>query len=149
MTLEQTPLATPPVHQPGELRKFPCKQCGAGLEFRPGQEALQCPYCGHREVIPRSESAIREYDLEMALRSLPRTEGWGTERRAFHCENCGATTTLQPGQTAGECAFCGSSRVVEKASSTNLVRPESLLPFVIPRDQAVAKFREWIRGGWF
>ncbi len=147
--MEETPLVTRPTHAAGEVRKFPCKQCGASLEFRPGQASLQCPYCGHKEEIPRTEQAIREYDLDAALRSLPRTEGWGTERRTFHCENCGATTNFAPGQVAGACAFCGSGRVVERPSATNLIRPESVVPFQISREQAVARFREWIGGGWF
>src|SRR5687767_14797353 len=100
------PVVTGSTHAPGEVRKFPCKQCGAHLVFEPGQTVLECPYCGHREEIPQTLEAIREYDLEDALTRLPRTQGWGTERRALHCENCGAVTTFEPGQVAGQCAFC-------------------------------------------
>ncbi len=143
------PVATGPAHAPDEVRKFPCKQCGAGLEFAPGQSVLQCPYCGFREEIPTTEQAIREYNLEEALLSLPRTEGWGTERRALHCENCGATTTFAEGQVAGQCAFCGSAKVVQQGSAANLIRPESLVPFTVKKEQASALFRKWISSLWF
>lgn len=133
----------------GDVRRFPCKQCGAQLEFAPGQEALECPYCGYREEIPRTEQAIREYDLGSALENLPHSEGWGTERRAVHCTNCGATTSFEPGQVAGACAFCGSSKVVEQPSSTNLIRPETLIPFAVTHQQASIAFSAWIRQGWF
>jgi len=142
-------LVTGSTHSPGEVRKFPCKQCGAGLTFEPGQAALACPYCGHTEAIPVTEQQIREYSLEDAFLRLPRTEGWGMERRALHCENCGATTTFQPGQVAGLCAFCGSGKVVEAESAVNLIRPESLIPFCVKRDEAVQLFRKWISGLWF
>ncbi|MFC3526831.1 zinc ribbon domain-containing protein [Paracoccus mangrovi] len=35
---------------PSEYR-FPCENCGASLEFSPGQQVLVCPYCGHRQDI--------------------------------------------------------------------------------------------------
>jgi hypothetical protein len=142
-------LAVGSTHKPDEVRKFPCKQCGAGLEFAPGQAALRCPYCGFVEEIPITETAIREYCLEQALLNLPRTQGWGTERRALHCENCGATTTFSEGQVAGQCAFCGSSKVVQQGSATNLIRPETLVPFAVKREQAAELFRKWISGLWF
>ncbi len=142
-------LTTGSTHAPGEVRKFPCKQCGAGLTFAPGQSALECPYCGFREEIPTTPQAIQEYDLESALAQEPHGEGWGIERRALHCENCGATTTFQPGQVAGQCAFCGSSKVVEQGASQNLIQPESLIPFAVKRDEAVACFRKWIGSRWF
>ncbi len=149
--VEET-LATTPTRGPGEVRKFPCKQCGASLAFAPGQTVLQCPYCGHREEIPVTEeafAAIQEYDLEDALTRMPPVQGWGEERRAIQCENCGAVTTFEPGQVAGQCAFCGSGKVVEKASPANLIRPESLVAFQIKKDQAVTQFRTWISRLWF
>lgn len=35
---------------PSEYR-YPCENCGAGLEFSPGQQTLICPYCGHQQHI--------------------------------------------------------------------------------------------------
>src|SRR5436190_959668 len=98
------------------VREFPCKQCGANLQFQPGTTHLTCPYCGHVEEVPVSAEAIREYDLNDALLNQPKTEGWGVETRSVRCENCGATTTFAAAQVAGSCAFCGSSKVVEAAS---------------------------------
>ena len=31
--------------------RYPCQNCGASLEFAPGQNALTCPYCGHVQTI--------------------------------------------------------------------------------------------------
>lgn len=147
--MSDTVFATGSAHASGEVRKFPCKQCGAGLEFAPGQKTLACPYCGFKEEIPQTVEQIREYDLIESLRNMPRTEGWGTTRPALHCENCGATTTFSEGQVAGQCAFCGSSKVIPQASSANLIRPESIVPFVVTKQQAVDLFRKWIGSRWF
>ncbi len=35
---------------PSEYR-YPCENCGASLEFSPGQQSLACPYCGHEQHI--------------------------------------------------------------------------------------------------
>ena len=147
--MSDTQLITGSSHAASVGRRFPCKQCGAGLEFAPGQTVLKCPYCGYTEQVPVTEGEIKEYDLESALLQLPQTAGWGTERRSVHCDNCGATTSFSEGQVAGKCAFCGSSKVVEQASATNLIRPESLIPFAVTREQATKKFRDWISHLWF
>src|SRR4051812_49407052 len=46
---------------PAEGRKFPCKNCGARLDFDPSQRALKCPYCGHVEEIAPSNQKIVEH----------------------------------------------------------------------------------------
>lgn len=145
----QPQMAVGSTHTAEEIRKFPCKQCGAHLAFSPGQATLECPYCGFKEEIPVTPQAIQEYNLEAALLQLPKTEGWGMERRSLHCENCGATTTFAEGQVAGACAFCGSSKVVQAQSAANLIRPESVIPFKITKDQASQMFRSWIGKLWF
>jgi DNA-directed RNA polymerase subunit RPC12/RpoP len=130
-------------------RRFPCKQCGASVEFKPGTRELVCPYCGHRDEIPVTPQAIAEYDLEEALLRLPQTQGWGTESRSLHCSNCGATTVMAAGQTAGRCAFCGSGNVLEQQTRSDIIRPESLIPFRIDRKEAVQRFRDWLNRLWF
>jgi DNA-directed RNA polymerase subunit RPC12/RpoP len=131
------------------VRRFPCKQCGANLTFAPGTTELVCPYCGHREEVPVTQEAIREYPLNDALLTMPVEHGWGTETRSVRCENCGATTTFAAAQVAGACAFCGSSKVVEEPGREDLIRPESLVPFQVDRKKAVEAFRHWISHLWF
>lgn len=41
----------------GRGRIFPCRRCGADLEFSIGQQSLQCPYCGSMEESSRPKSA--------------------------------------------------------------------------------------------
>ncbi|MFV0410481.1 MAG: zinc ribbon domain-containing protein [Paracoccus sp. (in: a-proteobacteria)] len=35
---------------PSEFR-YPCDNCGASLRFSPGEQSLECPYCGHIQKI--------------------------------------------------------------------------------------------------
>lgn len=135
--------------EPEKARQFPCKQCGAGLAFAPGTRELVCPYCGHRDPIPTTAEEIAEYDLEAALHTLPREEGWGIESRSLQCAQCGATTVFPEGQTAGRCAFCGSDKVMPQETRRRILRPEALVPFRVTREVAVGRFREWLSRLWF
>ncbi len=131
-----------------EVRQYPCKQCGAQLTYSATAHEMVCGYCGYSEIIPVSKEAIREYEYNDNL-SQPTEKGWGTETRTIQCENCGAKTTFQAGQISSACAFCGSPKVVEAPSNTNLIRPESLVPFQVDKNAAAQMFRQWLQGLWF
>ncbi|MDX1495820.1 MAG: hypothetical protein R3253_17245, partial [Longimicrobiales bacterium] len=48
-------------------RQFPCTSCGAKVEFAPGTDALECPYCGSRTAIPESREGVVEHDFMEAI----------------------------------------------------------------------------------
>jgi hypothetical protein len=129
-------------------RKFPCESCGADVQWNPGAEALTCGYCGAKKVIAPPAGEVREKCVEAALRA-PRDLGWGAERKVIACKRCGAHTTLEPHVSATRCAFCGTTAVVEAPGNPNVVRPEGLLAFKVPRDRALQQFRSWLGGLWF
>ena len=131
-----------------KVRKFPCEQCGADLQWNPGAVSLKCPYCSFVKQIPQTSEGVVERPIEEAL-SARKSIGWGMERKAFHCTRCGSSTTFEAGQAAGVCAFCGTPAVVEAPLDQNMVRPEGVLPFRFERDAAVGKFRSWVKGLWF
>src|SRR5687768_18239036 len=64
-------LPDPQPKAPPPGRKFPCRQCGARLDFDPAARGLKCPHCGFTERIPEADddekAAVREYDLEKFL----------------------------------------------------------------------------------
>lgn len=131
-----------------KARKFPCEGCGADLRWEPGVTAMKCPYCGFvKEVVARDEK-IEERSLDAGLRA-PRDLGWGAERKVIVCKRCGAHTTLDPHVSASSCAFCGTTAVVEAPPNANVVRPEGLLPFRVPRETALGSFRAWQHRLWF
>ncbi|MCM2317516.1 MAG: zinc ribbon domain-containing protein [Thermoanaerobaculia bacterium] len=131
-----------------KVRKFPCEQCGADLVWNPGVVSLKCPYCSFVKEIPQTAEGVVERPIEEAL-GARKSIGWGMERKAFHCTRCGSSTTFEPGQAAGACAFCGTPAVVEAPLDQNMVRPEGVLPFRVERDAALGKFRSWVKGLWF
>ncbi|MFZ2492532.1 MAG: zinc ribbon domain-containing protein, partial [Thermoanaerobaculia bacterium] len=79
----------------------------------------------------------------------PRDLGWGAERKVIACRRCGAHTTLDPHVAASRCAFCGTTSVVEAPANPNVVRPEGLLAFKVPKARALEQFRSWLGKLWF
>lgn len=130
-----------------KARKFPCEGCGADLQWEPGATALQCEYCGFTKAVAASAGEVLEKPVDAALRA-PRNLGWGAERKVIVCKRCGAHTTLDPHVAASACAFCGTNAVVEAPPNANVVRPEGLLPFRVPRESALQTFRTWLDGLW-
>lgn len=127
-------------------RDFPCKSCGANLQFEPGAADLVCPYCNRTNHIPQSEEEVEELDFESALaRGADRLE---VETMSVRCGGCGAQQTLEPNVTAARCAFCDNPLVLQ-AEATRQIQPKALLPFAVERKQAEAAFEKWLSSLWF
>ena len=127
--------------------QFPCRQCGAALEFKPKDGALVCPYCGFANPVQTDYTAVQELDY-MAFLTQAAGKEETEESLTFTCSSCGAETTLDPNVSADECPFCGTPIVVAERT-TKRIKPRSLLPFGIARDEALTAFQKWIRGLWF
>jgi DNA-directed RNA polymerase subunit RPC12/RpoP len=136
-------MATPTNQQ----RQFPCKQCGANVQYAPGTKTLACPYCGTTNEIPESGTVVEELDYQAWLTKVA-DEHPTDEVLTVKCEKCAAEATLPPNVTADLCPFCGSP-IVAEAVSKRRIKPQGLLPFHVTRDQAMAAFRAWVRGLWF
>lgn len=130
------------------VRKFPCPQCGADVVWSPGAFRLVCEYCGFARDVPTPDDKVTEQPLEEGL-AKPSKVGWGTERRAYRCPKCSAVETLDPGEAAGACAFCGTPAVVEAPADPEMVRPAGVLPFRVERRSAIERFRGWLGSLWF
>lgn len=125
---------------------FPCDHCGARLRWDPDADALRCDHCEHVQAVPRAEGTLLERPLAAAGDAA---RGLGLELRVSVCDECGARVTFEQAGTATTCAFCGSASVMDQAASRNALRPESLVPLDVAREQVQAAFTEWVSGLWF
>jgi hypothetical protein len=117
------------------------------LEFAPGTRALKCTYCGELNEIAASDSVIEEHDYAAQLLALVDTQPT-VDAVVFHCDGCGGESTLPPGQSAGNCPFCGRA-VVATAITRTLIKPKSLLPFAIDSRASQSRFDQWLSSLWF
>jgi predicted RNA-binding Zn-ribbon protein involved in translation (DUF1610 family) len=127
-------------------RQFPCRQCGANLVFEPGTTALTCPYCGTRNDIAPLAEVIEELDFHAHASQLA-TSTETQETLTVRCNACGAETDFTHDVAASKCPFCGAA-IVATASSKKQIKPRSLLPFHVTRQQAGDLFRRWVAGLW-
>ncbi|UCE74174.1 MAG: hypothetical protein JSV56_00335 [Methanomassiliicoccales archaeon] len=125
-------------------KQFECQNCGAYLEFDPKTQALKCDFCDSVKVIEVEHKVVEEHDFF----SAPRSTGWNTSVTTTQCESCGATIS-SGAKVAGDCAFCGSPYVKEQPQHTNIIRPETLVPFKVDRKGAMNRYHTWIGKGFF
>jgi DNA-directed RNA polymerase subunit RPC12/RpoP len=146
---------------------FPCKNCGAKLQFDPSVQGMVCPFCGHKEAVraaapapapgqgapppgamePVGSAAIRDIPLEEGMRMAAR--GLGVQVSTIQCKDCGATVNVGQGERTAACAFCGSKQVLSLQTNESAIRPESLLPFKITKEDASLRFTTWLGKLWF
>lgn len=116
-----------------------CHRCGGSLRYEPGEGAVSCPYCGHRQELERANVVDGEATLvgELQLRRRMQGQEWKEVRRVVHCQACGAELTMSR-YLAKQCVFCGCSSVLAEDSSRAFVQPDGFLPFAVDKPQAVA-----------
>jgi len=96
--------------------------------------------------VPARRDPIREYGLDEAGAAA---QGLGLEMRVARCEICGAKVAFDTASISENCVFCGSSQVLTEEARRNSIRPESLVPLDVSRDDVKRSFRKWIGGLWF
>ena len=133
---------------PEKVHHFPCLSCGADLLYEPQDGFLSCPYCGHKEAIPKSSAEVQERSFEQYLRVRPEQMGQ-LAALEVQCQSCGAKSLFSPPEVAGRCEFCGVQIVAQPKSADPILTPEGLLPFSIPHKQVTQKLRQWLSSRWF
>jgi predicted RNA-binding Zn-ribbon protein involved in translation (DUF1610 family) len=128
-------------------RFFPCKQCGAKLQYEPGTKVLKCPYCSAENEISLTEEHAHELDFNTALAQL-QSDAPADKTDTVQCNGCRAVLTLAPNITSLTCPFCGTN-IVNQGRAAHLITPNAVLPFAIKKETAIESFRKWIKSRWF
>src|SRR5438105_1948036 len=119
---ESGPAAPPPG------RKFPCKQCGARLDFDPSARGLKCPYCGFLEKIEPSADNVQERDFNEYFDKLA---GKGTtiagRSSQVTCTGCGAIVLLEDKITTDKCPYCLTHLENQPVTAEAMIAPEGVL----------------------
>ena len=133
-----------------DANSYRCPECNGEMNYEASVQQMVCAYCSHAMPIPQSEGqrAIVEYDLEHGL-AMARERGFGASVQTVSCQECGASVSFPDNLTATACDFCGSPQVLQQESNRNVIRPESLVPFGVDRQDAKDKFKGWLKGLWF
>lgn len=131
-----------------KTESFACTNCGADLEYKPGTQYLSCKYCGTENEIPQTTGEIEELDFNAYLTTKAKDEEKITEN-FVKCNNCGATSTLDANIISSNCPYCATPLIIDDTKDESILKPKSLLPFKLNKDEAKNEFKKWISKLWF
>jgi DNA-directed RNA polymerase subunit RPC12/RpoP len=138
---------------------FPCRNCGAQLQYDAASRGMACPFCGYKEAVQAAPivasqdrvagvpaGGIRDIPIEEGMHLAAR--GLGAPVTTIACKECGATVNVGQGERTTACAFCGSKQVLAAQTNEQAIRPESLVPFLITKEDANKRFGDWLASLW-
>ena len=132
---------------------YKCPSCGAPLTYAGAQQEMKCGSCGNSfppETV-RQVSSIEQEDAQAAARGtswdFKDQEYSGAEAEQTRTYSCSSAAQLITEVTtvATNCAFCGSPSIIP-AQFTPGTRPEVIIPFIVSKEEAEAKFHSYFRG---
>lgn len=129
-----------------------CPNCGGPLLFEPKNQKFHCEYCGSTFT----EQEVTEFEAKQADAAI--TDNLSTtsvstdsnenddkteEVGIFLCPSCGAEIVTDATTASTWCYYCHNPVVLTSRLSGQFL-PEKILPFQIERDDAEAKFLDWV-----
>jgi hypothetical protein len=132
-----------------EVIDFSCPQCGATTAYSIEDGGLTCTHCGYYQAPDEEVAGKGAEAFEFTVETMHRAaQGWGVDRRELACENCGAVTTLPPGDLTHTCPFCASNKVIQRQAHQDVLRPRFLVPFDIKPEATSQLARDWMGSSW-
>ena len=136
---------------------FKCPSCGGYLEFDAQLQKFKCLYCGQslsQEELEK-ESARREEEADERQAQEPCETGAGEgsasgegsagqPMRGYNCQMCGAQIITGATTAATRCYYCHSPVVLHDRLDDDF-RPDGVVPFVLDKETAQARFMDYIR----
>ena len=133
------------------VQTYQCPACSAPLLWN--GDGLKCSGCGYEykeeDMRQLTESMAEDgVESEFAWERFAPTGDYSAEESAqmeeHTCPNCGAVIVTAPSTAASTCVYCGNNLLVGERFSGGL-RPDSVIPFTVSREEAEAKLRVHFR----
>lgn len=159
VTNYQCPACTGPLHYSAKSGKLECDYCGSSFDVaeiealyaRKEAEAAAAKQAADAKA--EAAQAAKAEAAEAAAASggwdtSDLSRDWGTEAdglRVYSCPSCGAELICDQSTAATACPYCGNPAIVPGQFSGAL-RPDSILPFRLSKDDAVQALRAHYKG---
>ena len=130
---------------PEQLQSYKCPSCGAPLRYTTTGK-MNCMSCGNAYEIEAIENMLPESDGEKGF-------DWGDYKKQFEataeklrdsvvyiCRSCGAAIETDRTTAATRCPYCDNEVLATDRLSGGL-RPNSVIPFVIDKNEAVRRVK--------
>lgn len=159
VTNYQCPACTAPLHYSAKSGKLECDYCGSSFDVaeiealyaRKEAEAAAAKQAADAKA--EAAQAAKAEAAEAAAASggwdtSDLNRDWGAEAdglRVYSCPSCGAELICDQSTAATACPYCGNPAIVPGQFSGAL-RPDSILPFRLSKDDAVQALRAHYKG---
>lgn len=127
---------------------YKCPCCASALTYDGASGKLICGSCGNSFALEdmeamdmAQEGANVTFDVSAESFSAADAQNMG----AYNCKNCGAQLIAETTTTATECPYCGSPVILSDHIQGG-VKPEKVVPFVVPKEKATQMFHEYFKG---
>lgn len=121
--------STPPVH-----KSYKCSNCGAPVNYVPGNKLLYCEYCKTYSKITQEEKTKKSTSKKKRLAEHAST--------VVCCHKCVATYESERYPNDKSCLFCGEPVYYEDLRERYVVQPIGLIPFGITEQQFVENVKK-------
>lgn len=149
---------------------YKCPNCNGALEYNPATDEMECAHCGSGFTMQEVEAGNQKkkehtynqqtgrqdvlVDGESVKKASAEADNDASEAEIdifadretmdcniYTCTSCGAELFINDNEAATFCAYCGQPTVVFSRVAKEL-KPDSIVPFKITREQAVNGIRE-------
>ncbi len=122
-------------------RHSECSGCGGTLQYNIVKSKFECTHCGNTQNVTLGHELEKNpFDFRNTIEEVP-----SDSTAIIGCKNCGAEIILDDEHDiTGECPYC-DTKYVTNFSEKRLIVPTALIPFSIPRDEAVEQFKKWAK----
>ncbi len=118
-----------------------CDSCSGNMYYDIASKKMICKSCESTKnvsIVKKGKHAA-EYPIEMI------EEGEKLEEvTVIRCKLCGGETILNGYETSADCEYCGNTHTVLH-TETGIVKPETMIPFKVTKDDAVEAYRKWMK----
>lgn len=159
VTNYQCPACTAPLHYSAKSGKLECDYCGSSFDVA----EIEALYARKEaEAAAAKQAADAKAEVAQAAKAEAAeaaaasggwdtsdlSRDWGAEAdglRVYSCPSCGAELICDQSTAATACPYCGNPAIVPGQFSGAL-RPDSILPFRLSKDDAVQALRAHYKG---
>lgn len=159
VTNYQCPACTGPLHYSAKSGKLECDYCGSSFDVaeiealyaRKEAEAAAAKQAADAKAEAAQAAKAEAAEADAASGGWDTSDlsrDWGAEAdglRVYSCPSCGAELICDQSTAATACPYCGNPAIVPGQFSGAL-RPDSILPFRLSKDDAVQALRAHYKG---
>jgi len=132
-------IRSPPM---SDVIEHKCVNCGASLVFNPVSQTMICPYCGVLTDV--YDTRKNDRNLRSKKENISK---WSYEElqyiNEYQCISCGGDIYTDDTTAATLCPYCGNA-VILRGRLSGTLRPNSIVPFQITKEQAISGLDDFI-----